>query len=362
MGLDPWGGSEELWSNAAGHLLERGCEVVVSKKAWTSVPPVLASLAAAGAKIEYRKELSRTQRVIRKITGPRPYEMSLLEQHVPGFVLISLGNNTEGVEWMEAAMAAQIPYAIVTQSVVPWGWPRDEAAGRLRVGYLRASKAYFVSKENIALTERHLGCDLLNAVLVRNPFKVPYKQAFLWPAPEPARWACVGRLDAFMKGQDLLFDVLANDKWRNRDLQVTLYGKGRNERILREECERRQLCNVQFGGFADPVTIWSKEHCLILPSRAEGLPLAVVEAMLCGRPCIVTDAGGNRELLEDTVTGFISSAPTISALGEAMERAWHKRSEWRGMGELAAVSVRNHVPPDPGRIFADALLALVQTT
>jgi len=218
---------------------------------------------------------------------------------------------------------------------------------------------YFVSKENIALTERQLGCILPNAALIRNPFKVPYEQEFSWPEEEPARWACVGRLDVVAKGQDLLFDVLAMEKWRSRPLRVTLYGRGRNEQILRGECERRRLTNVRFGGFADPVEIWSKEHCLILPSRYEGLPLAVVEAMLCGRPCIVTDVSGNKELLEDNVTGFVAVAPTVCALDEAMERAWERRGEWREIGERAAKSVRRDVPPDPGKVFADELLTLI---
>ena len=56
--------------------------------------------------------------------------------------------------------------------------------------------------------------------------------------------------------------------------------------------------------------IWAEHHALVLPSRFEGMPLVVVEAMLCGRPCIVTDVGGNAELIRDGINGFLAKAPT----------------------------------------------------
>ena len=42
-----------------------------------------------------------------------------------------------------------------------------------------------------------------------------------------------------------------------------------------------------------------RNHLLVLPSRAEGTPIALVEAMICARPAVVTDVGGNVEWLED---------------------------------------------------------------
>ena len=101
--------------------------------------------------------------------------------------------------------------------------------------------------------------------------------------------------------------------------------------------------------------VWSQHHALLLPSRYEGLPLAVVEAMLCGRVCIVTDVGGNAELVEDNESGFVAAAPTVPLLDEAMERAWNRRHEWRQMGQSAARRVRERVSPDPVGDFATEL-------
>ena len=58
-----------------------------------------------------------------------------------------------------------------------------------------------------------------------------------------------------------------------------------------------QLKNVHFRGHVNDIrAIWEQNHLLVLPSRYEGLPLALVEAMWCGRPAVVTDVGGNAEL------------------------------------------------------------------
>jgi hypothetical protein len=123
-----------------------------------------------------------------------------------------------------------------------------------------------------------------------------------------------------------------------------------------------ELDNISFAGFVkDPVEIWRNEHCLILPSRAEGLPLAIVEAMLCGRPCVVSDASGNPELMEDDVTGFISKGSTVTGMDEAMERAWQARDRWVEIGAAAAAAVRRAVPPNPAGVFACNLLEIAKS-
>ena len=113
------------------------------------------------------------------------------------------------------------------------------------------------------------------------------------------------------------------------------------------------------GGHVENIDqVWAAHHGLILPSRYEGLPLALVEAMLAGRVSIVTDVAGNRELVEDNITGFIAKGPTAAMLDEALERAWNNRHKWAQMGEAARGFALNHIPPDPIGTFANRLLAI----
>jgi glycosyltransferase involved in cell wall biosynthesis len=161
------------------------------------------------------------------------------------------------------------------------------------------------------------------------------------------------------KGQDLLLQVLSLPRWREREIRVSLVGKGVHERGLRRTAAELKLNNVEFTGFSNNIEeVWGRHHALVLASRYEGMPLALVEAMLCGRPCIVTDVGGNRELIRDGVNGFLAKAPTVELLDEAMNRAWENRRRLKEIGGRAASDVRQWVSRDPGEDFARELAAV----
>jgi len=95
-----------------------------------------------------------------------------------------------------------------------------------------------------------------------------------------------------------------------------------------------------------------------MPSRYEGMPLAMVEAMLCARPIVATDVAGHSEIVEDEVTGFLADAPTVPSLRRALERLWAKRAELKAIGEAAANSIRKYIPTDPICVFAEKLETL----
>jgi glycosyltransferase involved in cell wall biosynthesis len=104
--------------------------------------------------------------------------------------------------------------------------------------------------------------------------------------------------------------------------------------------------------------VWEHHHALVLPSRSEGLPLSLVEAMAAGRPVIVTDAGGNAELVEEGITGFVGHINETS-LDHAMERAWDKREHWESMGQKAAAYISEMIPKSPAFDFADKLNGII---
>jgi glycosyltransferase involved in cell wall biosynthesis len=141
---------------------------------------------------------------------------------------------------------------------------------------------------------------------------------------------------------------------------VSLVGNGPNERGLRRIAGQLGLTSIDFRGHSDNIEeVWAEHHALVLPSRFEGMPLTVVEAMLCARACIVTDVGGNRELVRDGANGFLAKAPTVELLDEAMSRAWENRHRLQEIGLTAASDVRQWVSCDPGEDLARALAALV---
>lgn len=152
---------------------------------------------------------------------------------------------------------------------------------------------------------------------------------------------------------------MAQSKWKSRHIYVSFFGEGVNRNGLVELAQFLNLNNVSFPGFVENIVdIWQEFHALILPSRAEGLPITLVEAMMCGRFGIVTNVGGVSEVVTDDVTGFIAPTASFHAIDETLERAWQRRNEWEQIGRKAAVSIREIIPSHPERIFADKLLQL----
>jgi glycosyltransferase involved in cell wall biosynthesis len=356
----PWGGSEPLWSGAAEKLVRQGNEVRVSVKDWGQPIPQIERLRSAGCQVFYRRPPSFAARQARKIFPFPEYSLTHMRAVADGvdLVVISQGANADGLGWMEAARQAGYKYAVIAQSAVVYFWPEDDVAERLAESYEKASAAYFVSQGNLELSRRQFGTALRNAKVVRNPFNVRYDAQPPWPTDslEGLALACVGRLDVISKAQDVLLEVLGLPHWRERKVRLSLIGNGPNERGLRRISEQLRLSNVEFAGHKNNIEeVWTNHHALVLPSRFEGMPLVVVEAMLCGRPCVVTDVGGNKDLIQDGKNGFLAKAATVELLDEAMNRAWDNRARLKEMGRIAAVDVRAWVSKDPAEDFASEL-------
>jgi glycosyltransferase involved in cell wall biosynthesis len=74
---------------------------------------------------------------------------------------------------------------------------------------------------------------------------------------------------------------------------------------------------------------------LVLPSRSEGRPLIVLEAMAMGRPVIATDIPGTRELVQHSVTGLLYPAGDAAALAAHLLALGASGDERTRMGEQA---------------------------
>jgi glycosyltransferase involved in cell wall biosynthesis len=262
---------------------------------------------------------------------------------------------------MEYCKATGQPFATIVQANAEAWWPSDETSARMAGLYPSARRLFCVCHHNLALLEHQIGRHLTNGHVARNPNNVAWSPLLPWPPEDGVfRLACVARLEPAAKGQDLLFQVLASAAWREHCIEVNLYGTGPCERSLRQLASSLGLDKVHFRGQVSDITqIWRTNHLLILPSRWEGLPLALVEAMWCGRPAVVTDVGGNAELCVDGETGFLVAAPAVSLLKQTLDRAWERRSDWQSLGQAARARVIKVIPEDP---ITDLCTQLVECT
>lgn len=359
----PWGGSEELWSQAALRLHSRGHHVSASVIGWPRPAPQVTNLRERGMEVWARPAgpvslPNRVWRKVKKTCGGAPEESSWLRHSQPDLVVISQGYCQDGVAWMRLCMALNLPSVTIVHCNADTLWPSDESSLEMAAVYRAAKRVFCVSRHNLELLESQIGEPLANAQIVWNPFNVPSAEPTPWPAATTTwKLACVARLDPQAKGQDLLFHALSRPQWLDRPFELNLYGTGRCEQSLKRLMKKLNTQKVHFRGHTTDVpAIWQENHLLVLPSRYEGLPLALVEAMWCGRPAVVTDIGGNAELCVDGETGFVAGAPVVSLVAEALERAWDGRSAWQVMGEAASRRVRSLVPKDPVEDFCGELL------
>ncbi|MER7001120.1 glycosyltransferase [Streptomyces sp. NPDC000410] len=104
---------------------------------------------------------------------------------------------------------------------------------------------------------------------------------------------CVGRL-CRQKGQDVLLSAWEQVLRRLPNACLVLVGDGPDDDLLRSSAP----ASVRFAGSAPDAAPWYRAADLVvLPSRWEGMALAPLEAMACGRPVVVSDVDGARESL-----------------------------------------------------------------
>lgn len=91
---------------------------------------------------------------------------------------------------------------------------------------------------------------------------------------------------------------------------------------------------VHFLGWQrDVVDVIRAADLVVLPSLAEGLPIAILEAMACGKPVVATPVNGVPEAVQDGVTGLLVPPSDVDALSAAMLRLLKDPERARQMGE-----------------------------
>lgn len=364
MGGLPWGGSEELWSRAAAELQKQGHQIAFNCLTWPTVAAPLQRLIDGGAEPHFRsrRRMGRTLRqTLEKLRITRLKYLPWLRKCRPDFVVISFSCHTDDPQIATTCRAAGIPYAIILQAAGPHNWMDTRHLDAYRAAYTEANRCFFVSHENRETVASNLAIDLPRWEIVDNPFTVRVDAAPSWPATTPYwKLACVARVHYITKSQDLIIRVMRQPKWRSRPLQVTLWGHDNGNlnqfrRALDVLGLHRQL---SYGGVSDNIEqLWSEHHGLLLPSRAEGNALSLVEAMLCGRVPITTRVGRAAELIDDNQSGFLAPAATAELLDEVLERAWNRRDDWRTIGQRAAEAIRSRHSLRPAEDFAERILA-----
>ena len=146
---------------------------------------------------------------------------------------------------------------------------------------------------------------------------------------------CVGNLARRAKGVDVLLEAVALAGERIGSVAVA--GDG----LLREELERQSdrlglHRKVSFlGSVAGPRRLMRTARVFVLPSRWEGMPMALLEAMEAGLPVVASSVGGIPEVVRDGWNGVLVPPESPPALSAAITGLLEDPSRARRLGRRA---------------------------
>lgn len=157
------------------------------------------------------------------------------------------------------------------------------------------------------------------------------------PAPTSVtKLLFVGRLDVFTKGLDLLLQALAGLVRDRIPVHVTLVGpdfRGGRSRLETLAAALGVAPAVSFTGALTGGAValaLDDADCVVLPSRHEGLSLAATEALLRGKPLVLSSQTGHASYPEVSgAPSVLAVAPTVAGIELALRTACARRDELR---------------------------------
>lgn len=133
------------------------------------------------------------------------------------------------------------------------------------------------------------------------------------------------------KGHNELLHALKKVRSKGKDVRVLFAGEDYNDGIKRLRNLASELGiddYVNFLGFVDKqelAQLLNDSDIFVLPTKAEGLPRVIIEAMAKGLPCITTNVSGNPELIEDQ---YLIDYHDIDSLADRILRLLENKDEY----------------------------------
>ncbi len=223
-----------------------------------------------------------------------------------------------------------------------------------KYAYQGAYSIIAVSEEIVRAIQSQLGY-LGNVVVIPSSSRAvrqPSGQSDLQPAMRKGRReftvVYVGRISNH-KRPDLLVDALerlGRPFLEHHSVRGVFVGSGPDEPLLKRKVAQSPVRDrIELLGevpHEDIASILANSDVFVLPSRHEGLGMAVVEAMFSSVPVVVADAPGLRDLVRDGETGFLFPVDDAEALASRLETLIADPSLRTRIGEQARRSVTKH--------------------
>ena len=294
----------------------------------------------------WRSRLS--QWCVQGIDGPPSFELErLLQFHCPRRVVSFLSRTNmricSALWWRDCHLVVSERNDLRKQQL-PFPWPSFRRLLYRRADVLTANTSGVMDSLVPLFQVRQLA-------LLPNP--LPVVPAAVGSAGDRQGFVTVARLVP-QKGIDVLIRALAQTSGAAQDWTLTLVGDRPERAALEQQVQQAGLEEkVHFLGFrSDPQTFLLKAGVFVLPSRFEGMPNALLEAMAMGLAVVVTDASpGPLEVVEDGVSGLVVPSDDPFALAEALDRLAVDPALRESLGAAARDTLRELDWPVVGPIW-----------
>ena len=176
---------------------------------------------------------------------------------------------------------------------------------------------------------------------------VPARRREAGLRPDARVVGIVARLDR-LKALDVLLQAAKIVTDRRSGVEFVIVGTGSELERLQEQARSLGIeQHVRFVGFVnEPARIIGCFDIAVLCSRTEALPISVLEYMAAGRPCVVTDVGGLRELITHDENGFVIEPDNPHALADKIIQLLDDPVLARRMGDKSREVVTRHFTMD----------------
>ena len=147
---------------------------------------------------------------------------------------------------------------------------------------------------------------------------------------------CTGELNE-NKNQKTLISAAALLKDKIPNLKVLLAGNGPKEQELREQIQAEGLEGIVklLGYRTDLEKVVPAVDLVVSCSKREGMPLNIIEAMLCKKPVVASHNRGHDELVQEGATGVLLSPTDVSGFASAISSLAQDAAQRWKMGEAA---------------------------
>lgn len=325
------GGAERVLADMANYWAEKRVDVTFAtwsgpevhdffpldravRRAWLDVPLVRNTVLR-----QLHASFRRVRKLRRLIRNSRPDAvLSFIHTSNVLSILASIGLRTRIV------VSERMQPAVDPSLSVPWKLMR-------RLVYRLSDAAVAQSREAACWIGEYCG---KHAIVIPNHLRS-------LPLPGTTRRAlvlAVGRLE-YQKGFDLLLRAFAAIAAEFPEWQVAIAGEGRQrDSLVRLRDELGLGRRVEFAGQLADIENWMSTAGLIVqPSRFEGFPNVILEAMGMGAPVIAADCrSGPAEMIEDGINGRLVAVDDVAALSGAMAELMSQPAIREKLGREAA--------------------------